>query len=268
MSKPIADLKVYNDRPDAHVVFKDTYAYFDKNIMRAVAVFVGSESWQQDLSLLEAYSMPTIFCDPANHQPEWREAITTKKGKLMDWLGYLKENGCGQYFVNPKWIEPCVEMPGISSGTYFVEGNRVTMTSWDDLLHRANDLRGNSKAAEPYFGLCKIAVPNHEIEIINTLLSTQYRPSILYVRWTQSPDESQLHCEAAGHLQTCGYRLLAIYNGYFLYQFTGKDLYSICSWTEPSMNHPFLRIMTSEVSGALEELTKQTEKKTEETKSE
>lgn len=265
MAETIPDLKIYNDRPDAHVVFKDTYAFFDKNVMRSIAVLIGSESWQQDLSLLEAYSMPTVFLDPMNHQPEWREAVETKKAKLMDWLGFLKENGCGQYFVNPKWIAPSVEFPGITSGTTTAGESTVPVVSWNELIQRANALRGNSKSADPYFALCKIAVPDREIEIINNLLSTQHRPSLLYVRWTASPDESQLHCEAAGHLQTSGYRLLAIRNGYFFYQYTGKDFYSTCSWTEPSMGHPFIGMMSSEVTEALKSIAE--EKKAEETTS-
>ena len=258
MSQPIPDLKVYNDTENSHVVFKDVYAYFDKNVLRSVGVFIGCTDWKQDLSLLEAYSMPVVVCDPLNHQAEWREAVETKRVKLMEWLNYLKSNECGQYFVNPKWIAPSTDFPGVVNGTreIEIEGEKhsVNVVSWTSLLDRANTLRGNSKAAEPYFAVCRIALPEHEVEVLYSLLSTSYRPALLYVRWSHSPDERQLQCEAAGHLQTAGYRLLAVRNGYYLYQYTGQDVYSCCSWTTPTMAHPFLDLMTSQVKEVLSQM--------------
>lgn len=256
MSQPIPDLKVYNDSANAHIVFKDGYTYFDLNVLRSVGLFIGCTDWKQDLSLLEAYSMPVVVCDPLNHQPEWREAVETKRVKLMDWLNYLKSNECGQYFVNPKWIAPTSDFPGTANGTREILGEGeekrvVNVSTWASLLDRANSLRGNSKAAEPYFAVCRIALPDHEVEVLYSLLSTSYRPALLYIRWSHSPDEQQLQCEAAGHLQTAGYRLLAIHNGFFLYQYTGQDMYSCCSWTNPTMSHPFIDLMTNQVKDAL-----------------
>lgn len=265
MSNPIADLKVHNDEPNSHVVIRDAYSFFDKAILKSVAVFVGCVDWKEDLSLLEAYSLPTVVCDPYGQQEVWANAVTTKRAKLMDWLTYLKENGCGKYFVNPKWIEPRATFVGNYDGTRKVaaevEGETVSVdvTSWENLIQTANTLRGNSKAAEPHFALCKIALPNEEIPIVHSLLSTHHRPSLLYVRWSVSPDDSQLHCEAAGALQTAGYRLLAIHNDYFLYQYTGKDLYSTVSWTQPSMGHPFIGMMVEQVNGVLSAIQTQVE---------
>ena len=254
----IPDLKVANDHPEAQVVFKDTYAFFEKNIMRSVGVFIGCADWKQDMSILESYAMPVIVCDPLNDSPEWCEAIETKRAKLMDWLNYLKVEGMGHYFVNPRMISVNRKFPGLANGTREVDdlsGNKesIPVVTWDSLLAEANELRGKAKAEEPYFALCRIFAPHQEVEIINSLLATPHRPSILYVRWSQNPDQSQLLCETAGHLQTAGYRLLAIRNSYFLYQYTGKDLYSCCSWTEPSMGHPLVNLFASQASDAVKQ---------------
>jgi hypothetical protein len=257
-TKDIPDLKIANDHPEAQVVFKDTYAFFEKNIMRSVGVFVGVEDWTQDMSILESYAMPVAVCDPLNHAPEWREAVETKRAKLMDWLNYLKAKGMGHYFVNPRMIGVSRKFPGHASGARDVEdpsGNKesVPIATWDSLLAEANELRGKAKAEEPYFALCRIFVPHHEVEVISSLLATHHRPSILYVRWSQNPDDSQLLTETAGHLQTVGYRLLAIRNSYFLYQYTGKDLYSCCSWTEPSMGHPLVTMFAGQATEAVQQ---------------
>jgi hypothetical protein len=97
----------------------------------------------------------------------------------------------------------------------------------------------------------------NEIEVVASLLASTHRPSILYIFWSASPDESQMHCEAAGHVQTCGYRLLSINYGFYMYQYTGQDMYSCCSWTEPSMAHPFVQLMTEQVAGILNPQTEQ-----------
>ena len=240
------DFKIYNDRPDSHVVLKDAFNFFKSNVTKSISIFIGCEDWKEDLSLLESYSFPTIVCDPLNHQSEWRSALEAKRGKLMDWLNYLKTNECDQYFVNPKWIAASNVFPGHVAGSRQILNDVVDVVPWETLIQQANDLRGIYKPQDPYFALCKIAVPNHEIEILSNLLASPLRPSLLYVRWSVNPDESQLHTESAGHLQCAGYRLITIYNSHFIYQYTGQDIYSCCSWIKPSMNNPLIQLMTEQ----------------------
>jgi hypothetical protein len=73
-----------------------------------------------------------------------------------------------------------------------------------------------------------------------------------------SPDESQEHCEAAGHLQTSGYRLISTnQNGFFLYQYSGQDVYSCCSWTKVENAHPFIGLIKEQVLGLLKQAATQ-----------
>jgi hypothetical protein len=253
--EPICDLKLYDATPGSHYVLKDVYSFFGNNISSSVAVYIGVEDWKQDLQLLESYAVPTVVCDPFDRQPEWRDAVQSKKAKLMDWMKYLKDSNCGNHFVNPKWIEPVVEYPGFYDGVLGAEPNTTKMSSWETLLNKAKALRNNS--GEPHFALCKIEVSGEEIPILSSLLATKYRPSLLYLRWTESPDESQSHSEMAGHLQSCGYRLISINEtGFFLYQYSGQDIYSCCSWTNVSFGHPLLTLMNQQVRKALESQVK------------
>jgi hypothetical protein len=234
-------------------VLKDVYGYFGTNTDNSVAVYVGLLDWKKDLQLLETYAVPTIICDPFGENPEWAIAVREKRGKLMDWMKYLKEAGCGTHFVNPKWIEPVIEYPGVFDGSRDLTADTVVrMSSWDSLLKRAYALRNRSEAGEPYFAVCRIELYNEEINVLSSLLASKYRPSLIYVRWSRSPDESQQHCEAAGHLQSCGYRHISVNeNGFFLYQYMAKDIYSCCSWTEPSFNHPMIEMMRKELEEAI-----------------
>jgi len=261
--EPISDLKPYSSTPGAHHILKDIYSFFGNNITKSVAVYIGVTDWKKDLELLESYALPTVICDPFDTQSEFRNALVEKRAKLMDWMKYLKDSDCGNHFVNPKWIEPVVEYPGIYDGVLGTEPNTTKLSSWETLVNKASALRNKPVAAvtnnEPHFAVCKIELAGEEIQVLSSLLASKYRPSILYVRWSESPDASQAHCEAAGHLQSCGYRLISINEtGFFLYQFSGQDIYSCCSWTDVSISHPFLNLMKQQVSEVIKTILKPT----------
>jgi hypothetical protein len=257
--EPVSDLKPYNQTPGCHHVLKDVYSFFGNNVQNSVAVYIGVEDWKSDLQLLESYAFPTVVCDPFYKQEEWRAAVLEKRGKLMDWMKYLKESDCGSHFVNPRWIEPVNDFAGLHDGTRRVvdrsdETRMVNhpVSSWETLLNKAAALRNKTPTtvgAEPHFALCKIELYNEEVGILASLLASKYRPSILYLRWSASPDESQAHCQAAGHLQSSGYRLISINsNGYFLYQYSGQDIYSCASWMNVGMRHPLIQQMQEEAT--------------------
>jgi hypothetical protein len=262
LPEPVCDLKPFNKTPGCQHVLKDVYSFFGSNIQNSVAIYVGVEDWKLDIQLLESYAFPTVVCDPFYKQEEWSAAVIQKRGKLMDWMKYLKDSGCGSHFVNPKWIDPVVDFAGPYDGTRRVvdRSDQTSMvnhpvSSWETLLNKAAALRNrtaNTAQSEPHFAVCKIELYNEEIGVLASLLSSKYRPSILYLRWSESPDESQAHCEAAGHLQSCGYRLISINsNGFFLYQYSGQDFYSCASWTNVGMKHPLIEQMQDEVKGFL-----------------
>jgi len=271
--EPVTDVKPYSQAPGSHHVFKDVYSFFGTNVQNSVAVYLGTSNWKLDLQLLESYSFPTVICDPFSEHDEWRTAVQEKKGKLIDWMKYLKEADCGSHFVNPKWIEPLVAYPGNFNGMRDLNGKVVNingdavapvdLVTWSSLLNKAAALRNKSvpvgaeAPVEPHFALCKIELYGEEVELISSLLASKYRPSILYLRWSASPDESQSHCEAAGHLQSSGYRLISVNdNGFFLYHYSGQDIYSCASWLTPSMGHPLI----THIQGQVMELLKSTEK--------
>ena len=243
--EPVSDVKPYSQAEGAHHVFKDVYSFFGNNIMNSVAIYVGCDDWKKDLQLLESYAFPTVVCDPFSSNPEWAAAVLEKRAKLMDWMKYLKESDCGTHFVNPKWIQPLSAYPGNFDGVRNLSPDTVVpVVSWEKLVETAVALRNKASVDEPHFALCRIELFNEEVKVISSLLASKYRPSLLYVRWSESPDESQLHCETAGHLQSCGYRLVTINsNGFFLYHYTGQDIYSCCSWTKVEMAHPFIGLM-------------------------
>ena len=249
-----SDLKQFSTDPGSFFVFKDIYRFFGENIKNSVAIHIGCSDWKHTLQLLESYPLPTVMCDPNNELTNFATAVNTHRTKLMDWMKFLKESDCGKHFVNPKWISVEQTFPGNFDGTRATNGEPLTLTSWSTLLQNANMLRGKP-TDEVHFALCKIECLDEERTILASLLSSPYRPSILYVRWSADPDGDQQTCEAAGHLQSTGYRLIAVQaDGWFIYHYSGQDIYSCCSWTDVGMGHPFIKMMTSQVSEVLQKM--------------
>jgi hypothetical protein len=247
ISKMHDDLKPFNDISGSHHVLKDVYSFFNENITGSVCILVGCPDWKLDLQIINNYSIPALICDPLKDNVELSEELTKGLSDVMNWIKFLKLNKCGHHFINPKLVKYVEEYPGNFDGT--IKLNRdVTLTSWANLLQTAGKLLNIPELDEPRFAICKIDVYDKEVEILASLLSSVYRPSLIYVKWTASPDESQRHCESAGHLQTVGYRLISVNtNGFFLYQYSGDDVYSCCSWITPSDTHPFIQLICDEV---------------------
>ena len=44
----------------------------------------------------------------------------------------------------------------------------------------------------------------------------------------------------AGHLQSCGYKLLNATNDYFLYAFNDQCIYESCSWARSDVDNPMV----------------------------
>ena len=242
-----SDLKSVSDISGSFYVFKDIYRFFGENIKNSVAIHIGCSDWKKNLQILESYPFPTIICDPNEEIVDFGTAVAVHRTKLMDWMKYLKESDCGKHFVNPKWLSVDNIYPANFDGTRTCEDGPLALLSWKSLLDKANQLRGKT-TDYVHFAVCKIECSGEERIILASLLSTEYRPSILYVRWSADPDQDAKTCESAGHVQSSGYRLLAVQSdGWCIYQYSGQDIYSWCSWTDVGLAHPFIKLMKDQV---------------------
>ena len=83
-------------------------------------------------------------------------------------------------------------------------------------------------------------------EILYAVLHLGYRPGMLLIHWETSPDSSLESTLLAGHIQNLGYGLACKWNNNYLYMFTDKNLYEMCSWEVTNVPNPLVaKIMES-----------------------
>ena len=86
--------------------------------------------------------------------------------------------------------------------------------------------------------VCKIDYDAYTMDIVYSILHAGYRPGLFFINWPNSPDESSITMTCAGHLQTCGYRLLKAIGNYFLYIYVDECMYELCSWQRVDCPNP------------------------------
>ncbi len=117
------------------------------------------------------------------------------------------------------------ELPWSFSGTLDISGHTLKCTAMNT-------------QTTPKVDFCKIDYPEIDCHLVYQILQKGYRPGLFLIHWTKSPDENTETMLAAGHLQTCGYRLLGIENGYYLYFFIDECMYEMCSWLRTDTPNP------------------------------
>jgi hypothetical protein len=60
------------------------------------------------------------------------------------------------------------------------------------------------------------------------------------IHWESSPDSTLETSLVAGHLQNIGYGLVNKWKNNYLYYFTDKNLYEMCSWEATESPNPLL----------------------------
>ena len=97
----------------------------------------------------------------------------------------------------------------------------------------------------PRVDICKIDYPGLTYHIVYMILTTGYRPGIMYIRWDEHPDENVSAMLCAGHLQTAGYELMMESGGVFLYRYIDECIYDTCSWSRTDCKNPMVAELTS-----------------------
>jgi len=142
---------------------------------------------------------------------------------------------------DPKWAEVLTDhwiLPGSTMFSSIVPSQHAGTI---DISGVSTQLKVVKPEETPRIDICKVDYEDYTCSIVYNILHLGYRPGIFMVNWPNHPDCSSETMLCAGHLQTCGYRLLNSSVNYFTYLFIDDCMYEICSWNRKDSPNPMFQ---------------------------
>jgi hypothetical protein len=225
--------------------------------IRTVALSIGSsETCLPELDIVEDIGCPmNIVPLSLEEHAAWEEVIKMVKTKKIDTThssaAFLK--GGDEKWIIPSHIRIQNTVPWWCNGTVLQDCSAVSVSSFVNSLCKSMKIQQENARID----ILKIdsvkAAPGFERALLGAILDAGFRPAMIFVHWTESPDEGLSTAFAAGHLQNSGYRLLSTAPGnYFIYYFTDNDMYQICSWSDTTVANPMATELINTIKGSFE----------------
>ena len=242
---------------DPFPMLERSWDIFSAKGIRTVFVSIGnSKSVVPDLDIAEG-----LGC-PINHVPlneaeaaAWTEVSTILKERKREPTASDFSAGAETKWILPKNVRPQTALPWWSNGTLDLSGGGQMKTQ--SVAQLAESICTTMKVKDNIvrIDVLKVdtvaAAPGLERAIIGAVLNAGFRPAIVLVHWSESPDVGLATTVAAGNLQNCGYRLMSVVNKKFLYYFTDDDLYQLCSWELTTCQNPLMQELVSATKDSL-----------------
>jgi len=210
--------------------------YSNKGI-KTVFINIGSSS--SPIAELEIAAM--IGCPL--HVIEWNEAKLAAWDSVKKTLNTRKASDLPfTKDVENKWVLPTNlrisnSLPFFYNGTLDVSGNINTI----DINIFVKNICDKMGITEKRIDLFNIQTGNEiEIPLIFALLNSTYRPGLISIAYTHTPDSNLLSTQLAGHLQNIGYALIAKEEHKFLYMFKDNNAYEFASYEDTTVENPLI----------------------------
>lgn len=218
---------------------------FSAKGIRTVFLSIGnSKSVAADLDIAEGLGCPINHV--ALNQAEaaaWVEVSSILKERKREETAQPFSAGAESKWILPKNVRPQETLPWWSTGTVDLSGGSVktqAVTRFVESICTTMKVKDNVVRIDVLKVDTVAAAPGLERGIIGAVLNAGFRPAVVLVHWSESPNVGLATTVAAGNLQNCGYRLISKVDNKFLYYFTDDDMYQLCSWEETSCQNPLM----------------------------
>lgn len=218
--------------------------------IKTVFISVGtSSSPLGELEIAETLGCPLHVIEYDNEKlNNWEKVVKILKSReeseetKCDFTSEVKTK-----WVLPKNVRISNKLPSFYNGTILVKKSNnsdeqltVETVTFDEYVEKIcldmNIGKGNSR-----IDLLNIQVGNElELHLLYAFINNNYRPGMIIVNYTNSPDTNLLSTLAAGHLQNIGYALIGIENSKLLYVYNDKNIYEYCSWENKKVDNPLI----------------------------
>jgi hypothetical protein len=219
---------------DPFPCLKDLFALFQRKGIRTVFFSIGaSKSALADLEIAESIGCPiNIICETEAASKNWmevRNVLKTHKAVSEPLLAEFSE-GAEMKWILPKNVRIFSELVG------------------GEILTTVEAACEAMKVSEPRIDILKIDCEGAAGRgVLYEALDAGFRPALIMIHWSESPDASPPTKIAAGNLQNCGYVLLKKEGTKYLYYFVDNDMYATCSWEQEGSVNPMVDGIVNEV---------------------
>lgn len=203
-------------------VFRNIWEFYSSKGNKSVFVSIGnSSSPMVELHISESLGCRVhLFTERPENWEETREILKTRKITESS-SDFAKQ-------ALKKWVLP----QNILVNT--------TPLSFSTVNSSIGDIC-KSLAVEERIDILKVECTTLKAaEMIYAILHLGYRPGLLLLRWETSPDSTLETTLLAGHMQNIGYGLVSKEKNNYLYYFTDKNLYEMCSWETNQVPNPLV----------------------------
>ena len=208
-------------------VMRNLWDFFSRKGSKSVCVSVGVSS----VPNLELHLSENIGCkvhifdtDPAK-LTQWHEVQTILKSRKP-----TEETSEFAKSAMKKWVLPT------NLFTYgYIPGFQQTSENLKSTMESICKPLGETR-----IDILKITVNEQTVQMLYAMLHYGYRPGLIFVTWTTSPDTTVESTLLAGHLQMTGYALVDTRGNNYLYYFNDKNMYEVCSWESNLTENPLI----------------------------
>jgi hypothetical protein len=232
MSKEPASLPSTVEKKDGDVTFQGVtslYDFFSPRTKKIENWSFGFRNGGVEVDIAESTGSKIKIFDA---RPESKEKYAIFE-RIMD--THETEKG------DPAWAEVLTDHWILPGSTMFSSILPSQHAGTIDISGVSTQLRAIEAEEIPRIDICKVDYDDYTCNIVYNILHLGYRPGIFLVNWPNHPDCSNETMACAGHLQTCGYRLLNSSVNYFTYMFIDECMYEICSWNCKDTPNPMFQ---------------------------
>jgi len=250
MSDPTFKTVIGANSTDPFPMLERSWDIFSAKGIRTVFLSIGnSKSVLPDLEIAEGLGCPINHIALSEAEAaQWTEVSGILKERKREETAQPFSAGAETKWILPKNVRPQNILPWWSTGTVDLSGGSVktqTVASVMETICATMKVKDNIVRMDVLKVDTVAAAPGLERGIIGAVLNAGFRPAIVLVHWSESPNLGLATTVAAGNLQNCGYRLMSKVDNKFLYYFTDDDMYQLCSWEETTCQNPLMNELIS-----------------------
>jgi len=219
------------------------WEFYSSKGIKTVFLSVGtSSSPLAELEVAETLGCPVHVVEPNTEKQDlWNKVLTILKNRKD-----TEETVCDftKEVVN-KWVlsknlKVSSKLPFFYNGSVDISGVSFETVQLDTYVEEiCSDM--NISKDNTRIDLFNIQIKNKLEEVLlYCLTNSKYRPGLISIDYTDTPDTNLLTTQVAGHLQNIGYMLISKSTNKFLYVYNDKNVYEFSSYETLNVDNPLV----------------------------